>query len=57
MPMASQKEYGEAGYLRAMNTRANTIRDSINYFPVEANQPCALGIFFRSDLASAVDFL
>ena len=45
VPMATQKEYGAAGYLRAMNTRANTIRDSINYFPVEANQPCALGFF------------
>jgi hypothetical protein len=45
VPLATQKEYGGAGYLRAMNTRANTIRDSINYFPVEANQACALGFF------------
>jgi len=50
--MATQKEYNEAGYLRALNTRANMSRDSINYFPVSANQPCALGFF--SDPTSAV---
>jgi len=45
VPLATQKEYNGAGYLRALNTRANTIRDSINYFPVEANQACAVGFF------------
>lgn len=45
VPMATQKEYNGAGYLRALNARANTIRDSINYFPVEANQACAVGFF------------
>ena len=45
VPMAAQREYNGAGYLRALNTRANTIRDSINYFPVEANQACAVGFF------------
>jgi len=43
--MATQKEYLEAGYLRALNMRGNTVRDSINYFPVEANQACAIGFF------------
>jgi hypothetical protein len=45
VPLATQKEYNGAGYQRALNARANTIRDSINYFPVEANQACAIGFF------------
>lgn len=45
VPLATQKEYNGAGYLRALNTRANTIRDSINYFPVEAKQACAMSFF------------
>jgi len=45
VPMASQTEYGEAGHLRALNARANIVRDSINYFPVGANQACAM-LFF-----------
>jgi hypothetical protein len=51
VPMASQKEFIDAGYLRALNRRADTVRDSINYFPIEANQACALGFF--SDPTSA----
>ena len=51
VPLATQKEFKEAGHLRALNARANTIRDSINYFPVEANQACAIGFF--SDPTSA----
>ena len=43
--LATQEEYQKAGYLRALNTRANMVRDSINYFPVEANQACLLGFF------------
>ena len=43
--LSPQKDYQEAGYLRALNMRGNTVRDSINYFPVEANQACALGFF------------
>jgi len=45
VPMATQKEYNGAGYQRALNARANTVRDSINYFPVEANQACSVGFF------------
>jgi hypothetical protein len=45
VPLATQKEYNGAGYLRALNARANTVRDSINYFPVEANQACSIGFF------------
>jgi len=45
VPMATQKEYNGAGYQRALNARANTVRDSINYFPIEANQACSVGFF------------
>ena len=41
--LATQKEFGEAGYLSALNTRGNMVRDSINYFPVQADRPCAIG--------------
>jgi len=43
--LATQKEFGEAGHLPALNTRGNMVRDSINYFPVQANQPCVIGFF------------
>jgi hypothetical protein len=45
IPLATQKEYAEAGSLRALNMRARTVRDSINYFPVEAHRPCAIQFF------------
>ena len=45
IPLATQKEYAEAGYLRALNTRARVVRDSINYFPVEASRGCAIQFF------------
>ncbi|MDX2436507.1 MAG: hypothetical protein QNL88_05590 [Acidobacteriota bacterium] len=45
IPLATQKEYNKAGSLRALNARANMTRDSINYFPVSANQACVLGFF------------
>ena len=34
IPLATQREYAEAGYLTALNNRAKVIRDTINYFPV-----------------------
>ncbi len=43
--LATQKEFGEAGHLSALNTRGNMVRDSINYFPVQADKPCAIGFF------------
>jgi hypothetical protein len=43
--LATQKEFGEAGHLPALNMRGNTVRDSINYFPVQANQACVIGFF------------
>jgi hypothetical protein len=43
--LATQKEYAEAGYLRALNTRTRVMRDSINYFPVDASRACAIQFF------------
>lgn len=43
--LATQKEFADAGHLPALNMRANVVRDSINYFPVQANQPCVIGFF------------
>ena len=45
VPLATQSEFAEAGYLRALNNRAKVVRDSINYFPVEASRGCAIGFF------------
>jgi hypothetical protein len=45
IPLATQKQYAEAGYLRALNQRMRVMRDSINYFPVEANRPCSIQFF------------
>jgi hypothetical protein len=45
VPLATQKQYAEAGYLRALNMRSKVVRDSINYFPVEANRACAIQFF------------
>jgi hypothetical protein len=45
VPMATQKEYMEAGHLRALNMRADAIRDSINYFPQGANRACPMAFF------------
>ncbi|KAA0255465.1 MAG: hypothetical protein EDX89_05210 [Acidobacteria bacterium] len=48
VPLATQKDYMEAGYLRALNARAKVGRDSLNYFPVEANRACAMQFFADS---------
>lgn len=45
IPLATQKDYAGAGYLRALNTRARVVRDSINYFPLEATRGCAIQFF------------
>jgi len=42
--LAGQKEFADAN-LRALDARANMIRDSINYFPVGSNQACRIGFF------------
>ena len=49
LAMATSSEQ-RAGGTQAAQKRANMQRDSINYFPRSANQPCRLGFF--SDLDS-----
>ena len=49
LAMATSSEQ-RAGGTQAVQKRANMQRDSINYFPRSANQPCRLGFF--SDLDS-----
>jgi hypothetical protein len=44
IPLATNQEYKSAN-LRALNHRAKVMRQSINYFPLEADQPCALQFF------------
>ncbi len=48
IPLATQKDYADAGYLPALNKRAQVTRDNLNYFPLEARRACAL--LFFSDL-------
>ena len=43
--LATQQQYAEAGYLRALNMRTRVVRDSINYFPVDATRACAIQFF------------
>jgi hypothetical protein len=45
VPLATQSDFAKAGYLPALNNRAKVVRDSINYFPIEASRGCALGFF------------
>ena len=42
--LATQEAYNKAG-LQALDRRGNTVRDSINYFPRMANNPCRIGFF------------
>ncbi len=42
--LASQKEFNKAN-LRALDRRASMVRDSIDYFPISANLPCAMRFF------------
>lgn len=46
IPLATQKEFqDDRGVLRALDARANMERDSINYFPPVAKNPCRIGFF------------
>jgi hypothetical protein len=45
VPLATQKEYAQAGYLRALAMKTKTMKDSINYFPMDAFQGAALRFF------------
>ena len=42
--LATQDEYTDA-YLKALDMRADVIKDSINYFPPEATRACRIGFF------------
>ena len=44
VPLASQVDYMKAN-LTALDMRADTVRDSINYFPSGAVQACRIGFF------------
>jgi hypothetical protein len=44
MPMPTLEEF-RAGSVRALEARADVIRDSINYFPPLASDPCRIGFF------------
>ena len=48
IPLPSVIEHRE-GNTRALQQRANVQRDSINYFPVMASQPCRIGFFSELD--------
>ncbi len=44
VPLPSQSEYQKAD-VRALETRARVVRDSINYFPPKASRACRIGYF------------
>ena len=48
IPLASNKEYRGAG-LMGLERRADTVRDSINYFPPDARQACPIVFFTQLD--------
>ena len=52
VPLASQKEFGDAGSLVALNNRAEVTSDNINYFPADARQGCRIN-FFTAPMAGA----
>ena len=49
IPLPTQQEY-QAANLMALNMRAQSINDSINYYPPDANQPCAIKFFADIEL-------
>ena len=54
--LASQEEYQKAD-LRALDLRATrVVRDSINYFPADANQACRIGFFTDVSQSRAMAF-
>jgi hypothetical protein len=45
IPLATREEFNAAGGLPMLVQRDNMINDSINYFPTEVDQPCAMRFF------------
>jgi hypothetical protein len=43
--LASQEDFREAGYLRALNRRASVARDPVDYFPASVRSACRLSFF------------
>ena len=43
--LASQEDFQEAGYLRALNRRASVARDSVDYFPASVRSACRVQFF------------
>ena len=56
IPLATQKEYADALYLQPLNRMAKTIRDSINYFPIDAVRPCPLQFFADGGAGNPLSF-
>ncbi|HQR44489.1 MAG TPA: hypothetical protein PLB02_03120 [Thermoanaerobaculia bacterium] len=56
IPLATQKEYADALYLQPLNRMARTMRDSINYFPVDAVRPCPIQFFADGGAGSPLSF-
>ena len=55
IPLATQKEYAQAGYLAALNNRAKVARDPINYFPVAAHRGCPVQFYAQPGRGLAWD--
>jgi len=59
--LASQEDFQEAGYLRALNRRASVARDAVDYFPASVSSACRLNFFANptgdSDVRLARDVL
>jgi hypothetical protein len=59
--LASQEDFQEAGYLRALNRRASVARDAVDYFPASVRSACRLHFFANptgdSDVRLARDVL
>jgi hypothetical protein len=56
IPLATQKEYADALYLKSLNRMAQSIRDSISYFPPDARKPCPMGFFGGGGTGSPVSY-
>ena len=56
IPLATQKEYADALYLKSLNRMAQTIRDSISYFPLDAHKPCPMQFFGGGGTGSPMSY-
>jgi hypothetical protein len=43
--LATQEEFQQAGYLRALNRRASVARDPVDYFPASVRSACPVHFF------------